>query len=581
MREDLDMNEWGNQSLMARRLDEILILDNGPCKKFTLDYEYFKDPAYPARSESKRLKLVSVQEKSCNTPVLEIPPYTFDYEGILNSDGTQFLPHRLHKGIDHWGYYNGAINNENIQFNVPLVEFPTVSGPPHIYPGTANREPDSTKKKMGMLKTIYFPTGGSTDFEFESNTVYQTYREPVQLLSFYSCEINQASDCCGTLTESAVVTFEDVEQIQDGRLLWTLYADPEYSVLSTCNVNSAYFNLMIYNDNTNQFVGGNISVNLNIWNNEFEAFFDTALYLMGNFSPGIPYRFEITSDFGVAHLELYSSRADSGNVMVSGNRVKKITIKDGISPSGDKIVSYDYTQETFPGRSSGVLFSNPRYAYNYLPASAPYSNLSVFNAISPTAYLTIIQSESIVPLGDYDGNPVGYSRVTKREGTGQGRTVWEYKTGSISNPSFIAFPLPPQQLDVLKGTLLKEQIYSESNLLLYQKQINPVSGLESLSSGIIHKLHILRSCVDFAPDPIYPIIRLRFHLFLPHLIIFILRLTRSFTRKHGKTELPLRLTINMTRWKGTTSRLKFSLTTELPNISTILTIRMQVSGMNC
>ncbi|MDT9648930.1 hypothetical protein, partial [Campylobacter jejuni] len=76
------------------------------CKKIEFSYDYFEDNGTPPSGLAhayKKLKLEQIQEKSCNNSIT-IPPYTFEYYGdIVN--GKIFLPNRMSKAIDHWGYY--------------------------------------------------------------------------------------------------------------------------------------------------------------------------------------------------------------------------------------------------------------------------------------------------------------------------------------------------------------------------------------------------------------------------------------------------------------------------------------------
>jgi hypothetical protein len=79
-----------------------------------------------------------------------LPPY-FDGSGQATTDN-------LYRGQDLWGYYNGVTTNTHL---VPQT-------PSGITP--ANRSVSDPYKKACMLKQIKYPTGGTTSFEFESNS---------------------------------------------------------------------------------------------------------------------------------------------------------------------------------------------------------------------------------------------------------------------------------------------------------------------------------------------------------------------------------------------------------------------------
>lgn len=89
--------------------------------------------------------------------------YSFEY---INP--TSF-PARLSTSQDHWGFYNGVLNNTNI---VPgnLSEY----GLDKINYNGANKEPNGIFTKTGMLFRIHYPTTGFSEFEYEPNTYYGT-----------------------------------------------------------------------------------------------------------------------------------------------------------------------------------------------------------------------------------------------------------------------------------------------------------------------------------------------------------------------------------------------------------------------
>ena len=92
-----------------------------------------------------------------------INQYSFNYYGGLpQEDGIGG------NARDFWGYYNGATNNASLlpQWSVPgwwdgqLIYYDV---------GNANREPVENLMQAHSLYKITYPTGGSTEFEFESN----------------------------------------------------------------------------------------------------------------------------------------------------------------------------------------------------------------------------------------------------------------------------------------------------------------------------------------------------------------------------------------------------------------------------
>lgn len=80
------------------------------------------------------------------------------------------LPTKLSTGRDHWGYYNGKPNSHlipNQQFKNSLRSIESIEGGLTYYP--ADREVDPNYSQAFILNEIIYPTGGKTNFDFESN----------------------------------------------------------------------------------------------------------------------------------------------------------------------------------------------------------------------------------------------------------------------------------------------------------------------------------------------------------------------------------------------------------------------------
>ena len=77
------------------------------CKAFDLSHGYFTYGENPAYTFDQRLLLRSVREVTCNSQPVNIPPYTFSYYR-RPGENYDFIPWRLSKAQDAWGYYNGA-----------------------------------------------------------------------------------------------------------------------------------------------------------------------------------------------------------------------------------------------------------------------------------------------------------------------------------------------------------------------------------------------------------------------------------------------------------------------------------------
>lgn len=154
-REDLD----GGYSLKGLKVYNF----NGAVIKH-IGFEYFytngssTDPLCDLISilphEKKRLFLSSMYHLSGNDTLR----YSFEYNTTI------VAPCRVSSAQDFWGYYNGELNNQNLVPEVPKGMFGL---------GTktngARRYINPNFNQFGILKRIIYPTGGRSDFFYETH----------------------------------------------------------------------------------------------------------------------------------------------------------------------------------------------------------------------------------------------------------------------------------------------------------------------------------------------------------------------------------------------------------------------------
>ncbi|WP_333625478.1 hypothetical protein [Sphingobacterium siyangense] len=114
--------------------------------------------AYTKSWNEKRLKLTSIKILGNN----ESNFYKFEYN-------ESSLPTKLSSSIDHWGYFNGALNNRLIPNVVQKEGFQNGRAKFTFGGLKANRDPNSDFNSAFILQKIKYPTGGETRFYFESN----------------------------------------------------------------------------------------------------------------------------------------------------------------------------------------------------------------------------------------------------------------------------------------------------------------------------------------------------------------------------------------------------------------------------
>lgn len=132
----------------------------------------------------------------------------YDYSSLPND--------YLSSAVDHYGYYNGfefldvctGIFNTDFDFDSDKIR--------------QWRQPVEDCMKMGMLKTITYPTGGTTSIEYEANR-YSQYKD--RLATYHEngitggLRIKSITDCIDTITVS-----KKSYQYRNG----ILYAKPRY-----------------------------------------------------------------------------------------------------------------------------------------------------------------------------------------------------------------------------------------------------------------------------------------------------------------------------------------------------------------
>jgi hypothetical protein len=132
-----------------------------PLKTIKFFHSYFisTDPG-----NAKRLRLDSLQIIDGNNTLIQ--RYKFDYET------NTLLPDYLSRSRDYWGYYNHAPNSSLIPRTQIVFQSSESSPTANIWIGSdalAGREPDSLYMQACILKKIHYPTGGLTEFVYETN----------------------------------------------------------------------------------------------------------------------------------------------------------------------------------------------------------------------------------------------------------------------------------------------------------------------------------------------------------------------------------------------------------------------------
>ena len=123
-----------------------------------------------ADNPTARLRLDSIQVQTSTN--LAIETYRFSYNTNI------VLPSKMSKQKDYWGYFNNKYNtipNTSTPTSIPKMKHTYVQPPGAPYDvwiggtDTNARYPDPTYMQACILQQITFPTGGYTQFEYETN----------------------------------------------------------------------------------------------------------------------------------------------------------------------------------------------------------------------------------------------------------------------------------------------------------------------------------------------------------------------------------------------------------------------------
>jgi len=472
------LNDYNNQQ--ANALGAVQIADGaGFCKKYQFYYGYFTDnttplPGYYGQTGSynlftdkQRLRLDSLQEISCDG-VSKVPPYKFSYF-------TEQVPRRLSFGLDHWGFPNGVTGNNTL---IPTF---TLNG--GVISG-ANRDAAWPAMRGGTLNQINYPTGGTTTFNFETNTLFTTKTSIVNagLLNLVAHLYSQSN-----LADSGKFT-----------------CTSDVLSLNINNTTSYTVNFVVTNSSNAQVYSYSVGNNTQL----SPTFSLPAGTYTGTVS--IPSNANLSSGQGVqAQLTQQQQVTSQVNVVAGGLRIQSIVSDDG-SGLNPKTTTYSYTNPS--GQSTGVLYSIPVYVQavrNDIIAKAGYwsvNNGFVVNSFDvngcPGRGYWVKSGGSLRPMSTVQGNPFGYSQVTVTQ-SGNGYSVYNYYTtesgfytpppdvcvrtvtASFSiacDPSVANYPPAPLPLDYKRGELYYEQHYNNTGHLLKDIYYYPAFDTTSVLS---------------------------------------------------------------------------------------------------
>jgi YD repeat-containing protein len=135
------------------KLDGFIVFNSDGLRKKAVEFNY-------TNSTTTRLKLLSVKIKGDKDTDQNLPVYSFEYN-------TMPLPEYLSFKTDDYGFYNGA--NPYITSNDPSYYYNLFPNATTRQAYLESRKPNINYTQAEILKKITYPTGGSTEYEYENN----------------------------------------------------------------------------------------------------------------------------------------------------------------------------------------------------------------------------------------------------------------------------------------------------------------------------------------------------------------------------------------------------------------------------
>jgi YD repeat-containing protein len=447
------------------------------------------------------------------------PPYKFTY---TSSDAPPYDS----KGQDLWGYYNGKTSNTDLTMvSVAATNSPVIFAP-------EKRMPDSASMMKGMIKSITYPTGGSSTFSFQPNQINTTVTTSIPVnLSVTPASIFTMGTVPADITESKIDQTFTVPSVPSGSTIqqYTLNFSGRISDGCTagngnCTTNSP--RVVLINQTTGVTVFDHTLTLLDQGQQSTESFTESILvsnnraplpgevcrlYFVNQGSPSAekPPLYVLSASV-TQNIHGYQEQVQNKTVYAGGLRIKQISHTDPVT--GKKLLkTYNYTKTYFicPSAFNGnyfTTFSN-LYAQSKWLISGTRSDPSD-PMVKYTSNIYYLESPA-VSVGGAGNSSVAYEEVEEMQtdsddGTTLGKTVYTFNTAT----DFIPNQLPSIRIDnedirkQLKSTKIFKWEAGNPDPVLVKEIINTYDNVNNPyptgSGGDSIKFFIASSDFDFA-----------------------------------------------------------------------------------
>jgi hypothetical protein len=481
-----DLQDYMNNKLTGIRIVQNKNNESTLIAKFKLTQSYFVAellPNTPIDSYlKKRLRLDRIEQ-------VELPELSnaqnnlkHDFEYWNNN-----LSYLNSKGQDIWGYNNGAVGNQHL-----LLFDINNSSSNQISYGVNNREGNFNYLQAGMIKSITYPTGGKSVFEFEPNmglvttfNLYDTinksylttsydYQNNELLISTMPSVFNNPITY-GYITATYIfnVTKNQSSNYFDNEASSYLYdiTNPSNPIL----IESMYLGASDFT--TEQQIQLTKSVRL-----EFGHIYKLSIPQPSSLDPGFNYLYTIYSllEFRVPTSNVLSTYNTSN--YAGGLRIKKIINKIGDREVSKKMYSYtkaNFTNNLFTGKISDLynVYTSVNKKISLCQGGLVQHNLNVFTDEVP------------FNLSNNSGSSVAYSEVEQYDldsnNEAKGKTVSTFSeyTNNIPSTQHAAY----FDNSWKGGNLISESVFkknSNSSFSLVQETINTFDLINDQSNPV-------------------------------------------------------------------------------------------------
>lgn len=416
-----------------------------------LKVEFVLDHDEAVLQANRRLFLSSVRTRGLAGDTL--PPYVFSYRS------PDLLPSFDSKAIDHWGFANYAVNNQDL--------IPTVTLPDGRVVGGADREPGGYTSDTGLLEEVSLPTGGRLEFEYEPHdyseiagagtpggTNVQAASHQVRAYNDGSLTTTTDTTLTFTTTSCALTDHNPVSGIVSVGV--DPHCPPDEFGQETLQCTDSSGNTVTTTGSASYGEVGEVGASLHSSYHGPVSLACGANYEISAHAPSPGDRVTI----GIMYDDIVPASSPAGTPRIAGGaRIRQTTFDPG---GGAPVVRrYGYRLRQTPTQSSGVLGVEPSYVQE-----------SSRDVVGCGFYET--RSSPRVAL-DLVGPHVSYSEVSVSvQGAGGTREAFEDLPGAVYPAS------SPATFGVLDGQAWKRglptatEVFDEQGGLLYETETDHV-----------------------------------------------------------------------------------------------------------